>query len=112
VAAGAAQASDAFWSSLDPYSQVRLTALATAPTDIGRNGQGEPGIGRSAGPGQASGRFLAKFYHPDNPLFWFGLIGGLTVGAMALSTGTVGARAGAHVGPVAAEAELGHEHEE
>jgi len=103
MGAGGAQATDTFWDSLDPFNQCRISALSRAPSDTV-----VPGAPTSTPSKRKRG---AKWFHPDNPLFWFGAIGGVTVVAMAASTGTVGARAGAHVGPVAAEAEIGREGE-
>ena len=89
----------AFWDTLDPYSQVRLRLV----------GQDEPSpsLERSAGPGISKGAAASALWHPDNPLFWFGLVGAFTAGAMLLSSGTVSAGARAKVGPVAGEVDVG-----
>ena len=100
----------AFWDTLDPYSQCRVSALARPPADAAS--PAPPSIGRSMGPSRVASRLTAKLWHPDNPLFWFGALGVVTVSGMALSSGRVNAGAHARVGPVAAEAEVGHEHEE
>ena len=97
----AVDASSAFWASLDPYTQCRVaTGISTSPP-------ADSGI--SAGPGTVSQKLEAKLWHPDNPLFWFGLLAGGTALAMALSTGTVRARAsaGGRVGPLEGSASAG-----
>ncbi|MGH3180389.1 MAG: hypothetical protein ACRDOE_00540 [Streptosporangiaceae bacterium] len=103
-----ANAAETFWDTLDPYSQCRVSSLYAAPPDA----TASPGISRSAGPGRVSEKVFAKVWHPDNPLFWFAALGGVTVLAMATSSGTVSAGARAKVGPVAAEAEVGNQPKE
>lgn len=84
---------DAFWNSLDPHSQTRIkVGLSVVPP------ADQPALANSGGPGQAgTGRLLANVWHPDNPLCWFAGLAIVTAGAMALSSGTVRARAGAGV---------------
>lgn len=87
---------EAFWATLDPYYATRVSPM-------GSSAQSEPNLGTSAGPGPMSSRLSSDFWHPDNPLFWFGCLAVATVVGMAASTGKVSAGARAHVGPVAAD---------
>ena len=48
---------------------------------------GQPSVELSAVPSPSAGAAAeAQPWHPDNPLFWVGLIGGVTFGLMAFST--------------------------
>ena len=74
-----------------PYSKYGLNGTATSPVDAPL-----PSI---AGPGVADS-LAAKPWHPQSPLFWFGVIAAATFGLMAVSvSGRVGpVKAGVSVG--------------
>lgn len=64
------------WDRLDAYNIYNVKpAGAVEPI---------PGVERSAGPGTMTS--IPKPWHPDNPLFWVGLLLLVTFGAVAGST--------------------------
>jgi hypothetical protein len=77
---------------MDPYTTYRVQPASVSPSSI-------PGAARSAGPG-AFDAAAAKLWHPDNPLFWFGVIAAATFGLVAGSTSI-------KVGPFRASAGVG-----
>ena len=58
-----------------------------------------PGLERSAGPGLTGEH--APPWHPESPLFWFGMLAAVTLGLIAASTSV-------RIGPFRASAAAGH----
>jgi hypothetical protein len=81
------------WDTMSPYHQLGVKPGA-APERSSM-----PGIARSSGPGMLDAT-ADKLWHPDNPLFWFGVIALATFGAIAGSTSI-------KVGPFRASAGVG-----
>lgn len=82
------------WQTMDPYHQFGLR-----PAQVPERGTSMPGVARSSGPGVADS-VADKLWHPDNPLFWFGVLALATFGAIAGSTSI-------KVGPFRASAGVG-----
>lgn len=72
-------APDSLWASMTPY---RMTGLKPVAPDHAHTSTA-PGIARSAGPGLADD---ARPWHPDSPMFWFGVLLAATFGFAAAST--------------------------
>ena len=86
----AAQATAA-WAPSSSSAKYGLYESAPSPATTELTAIASPRAGAAA---------VSNPLHPDNPLFWFGLIGAATFGLMAFSTNVrVGkATAGIHVG--------------
>lgn len=82
------------WDTITPFHQLGLSPAPRAALDdtVG------PGIARSAGPSATDD---PKPWHPDNGLFWFGVIALVSVGLIAGATEV-------RVGPFRASASAGH----
>ena len=69
------------WARLTPYHAYRVRPMGAVP--MGDDPM--PSIERSAGPSLADAD-NAPLWSPDNPMFWFGALLLVTVGAAAAST--------------------------
>ncbi|MGI8685121.1 MAG: hypothetical protein ACR2MO_08565 [Acidimicrobiales bacterium] len=67
------------WDTLTPFHTLGLGQGQAAPSGAGEI----PGVARSSGPALGDD---GKPWHPDSPLFWFGLIAAATIGLVAAST--------------------------
>lgn len=86
------------WDRFDPYHLygVKPASMLPAPPVQGL----DDGLARSAGPALLDRDGDSKPWHPDSPLFWFGMLAAVTLGFVAVSTSV-------RVGPFKAAAAVG-----
>lgn len=85
------------WAQMTPFNLVGLTAQAPQAAHAGAT-TAIPGVARSSGPALVGG--TTKPWHPDSPLFWFGVIAAATFGLIGASTSV-------RVGPAKAAVSVG-----
>lgn len=84
------------WDSVDPY---HLYGAMPSGAANGRQGDIADPLTASAGPSTLEGR-SDKPWHPDSPLFWFGV-------TLAVTLGLIGASTSIRVGPYKAAISAG-----
>lgn len=107
MAPTAAVAAPNFWDTIDPFHATGLVMDDRRPLV---NGDGVT----NPGPPEGKASFLgSEPWLPSNPMFWGAVALAVTAGAMALSSGKVGARVSerAHVGPIEEELSAGSKKE-
>lgn len=87
---------DSAWNALNPFNQI---GLVTQQAPAHAASVGIPGIARSGGPSAADAG-AEKPWHPDSPLFWFGVV-------LAATLGLIGAATSVRVGPIKASTSVG-----